>query len=382
MKLKIYIAIILFLFSISFSQLQVFSLVYPQIIVPGASGYIQLSFKSLFSTKAKLLNVFSDAPIKLLGNYTDIDLGNILPNSTINYYIKFNVDKNAKPGNYLIYFVIQECNIACNEFVVSSLLQIKSTQKIEIISIEPNKIYSGEKVNLTIKIQNKEDYSIENVVVTLNSTLLLPFGKSNIFFINSINSKSIYELKVPITTLSNVFGTAPLIINLQYLDSSGTIQYLSFVSSIEIIPKIDFDVILTEVSSNSLTLQVINTGYFQANSVILKIENASIFPNSYSLGNLLPGDYSSVTIELPKNLNISTLKIKIDFTDTLGYRKSIEKELFLPSFGKTIEEETKGESYQSRINNSFFSISYIVLGILGIILIILIFRSILKKGKK
>lgn len=96
-----------------------------------------------------------------------------------------------------------------------------------------------------------------------------------------------------------------------------------------------FDIALQEVSKDGVSLALSNTGKNTANSITVRIDKQEDFdllgPSSYIIGNLNAGDYTIVSVQVaPKNIDAVSqfnLKVQIDYTDTIGNRRTVNKEL-------------------------------------------------------
>jgi hypothetical protein len=113
----------------------------------------------------------------------------------------------------------------------------------------------------------------------------------------------------------------------------------------------DFDAVLQEVSGTQISIGIVNTGKNTANSVIVKIPQQENYMTTgiseQIVGNLVAGDYTIVSFSIAqtmqRNATNSTafrqgalpqaqpLKVKIDYTDGIGKRRSVVKEVQLSS---------------------------------------------------
>lgn len=101
----------------------------------------------------------------------------------------------------------------------------------------------------------------------------------------------------------------------------------------------DFDLVLQEVSGTEASIAIANTGKNIAYSVIVKIPDQEDFQtvgtNGQMVGNLDNGDYTLVGFEItPKRSgsvkssdNNKMLKVQIDYTDEIGERRSMIKDI-------------------------------------------------------
>jgi len=384
--------------------------VYPQTIFPGNDGYIQLTLKNVGNDLAdsiRITQVKIDGPIKTVE--WNADLGSLNPGDTSSYFFKFSVDPSASPGLYTIQFSIDYCkNSICQSVYPNAIINVQAPSTLELLSVNPSSLKLGEKVNITFKIANKGEFDINNLIFTWSlptnyTNFILPLGTGNRLTISKLPAKSTHEITFPAyVNPSATFGSIPLIITLQYTDKAGNIQIINLVAGLEITSETDFDVSIQEISQNSLTLVITNIGSTTAYSTIIKVLPSQRFiltPNVAVLGNLNAGDYTTATFSL-QNLSITRnetrrieeeffnrtsnlIKVEVSYTDSSGVRRSIVKEIspiYVSASTRTIPTVRTIQSQRSPISSE--GITYILIGIVGIVTLVLIFRYALKRGKK
>ena len=101
----------------------------------------------------------------------------------------------------------------------------------------------------------------------------------------------------------------------------------------------DFDLVVQESTSSDVSIAIANIGKNTANSLIVRIPDQDGFratgTNGQMVGNLDAGDYSIVSFGIaPKGVSRDNpLEIQMDYTDNIGERRSVTKEVqFTPSF--------------------------------------------------
>ena len=152
----------------------------------------------------------------------------------------------------------------------------------------------------------------------------------------------------------------------------------------------DFDVIVQDLSESSTTLAVVNIGANTGYSVIVKIpeqENFRITGTSTSvMGNIDAGDYTLAIFQITPTGEEKDLAIEVSYTDALGIRRTVQKEVRLEST-KTVGTSETGEVTRIRstqgggfstLGNS--GLIYIGIGIVGIISIVVFLKF--RKRKK
>lgn len=170
-------------------------------------------------------------------------------------------------------------------------------------------------------------------------------------------------------------------------------------------PRTDFDVVVQDSSSGTTSLAVANIGSNTAYSVIVSIPEQSGYrasgATSTVLGNLDASDYTLTSFQLlqvgmPSQTgvsggyrNLSTaitspLKVDISYTDALGIRRTVEKEVSLDSFsmGGLNATSAKARTFTTGSSNaSPFSggLLYIAIGVVGIVVVVAFFKL---RGRK
>lgn len=94
----------------------------------------------------------------------------------------------------------------------------------------------------------------------------------------------------------------------------------------------DFDLVIQESSGTDVSIAIANIGKNTANSLIIRIpeqENYGVSgTNGQMVGNLDSGDYTIVSFTLAqigRGSDSSTLQVQLDYTDSIGERRSIIK---------------------------------------------------------
>jgi len=145
-------------------------------------------------------------------------------------------------------------------------------------------------------------------------------------------------------------------------------------------PKTDFDVAVQDYSykTNTLSLAVSNIGKKDAKSVTISLpeqSNIEIFGSDKNIiGGIEANDYTIASFKITPKQD-GPLVIKISYTDSIGIRREVEKAVIF-----------KASSYNQITNNTsgtgdYRAIIYIAIGVIGIIIIFVLFR-ILKKRRK
>lgn len=94
----------------------------------------------------------------------------------------------------------------------------------------------------------------------------------------------------------------------------------------------DFDLVLQDSSDSEISLAIANVGKNTANSMIVRIPDQESYSatgtSGQMVGNLDSGDYTIVSFDISENRNSDgVLEVQIDYTDSIGERRSVTKEI-------------------------------------------------------
>lgn len=100
----------------------------------------------------------------------------------------------------------------------------------------------------------------------------------------------------------------------------------------------DFDLVVQDSTTSEISLAIANIGKNTANSMIVRIPIQEGYgvtgTNGQMVGNLESGDYTIVSFTLSTTRNSQgILEVQIDYTDNIGVRRSVVKEVQLVSSG-------------------------------------------------
>ncbi|MBN1644570.1 hypothetical protein JW851_00830 [Candidatus Woesearchaeota archaeon] len=105
----------------------------------------------------------------------------------------------------------------------------------------------------------------------------------------------------------------------------------------------DFDLVIQEVEEQTVAIAIANTGKNVAYSVIVKLPEQQNFDtvgtSGQMVGNLEDGDYSMVSFEIKEKARTTgkkTLLVQIDYTDNIGERRTVIKEVIYESGGASV----------------------------------------------
>ncbi len=264
---------------------------------------------------------------------------------------------------------------------------------IQTLKYDPFPVNAGGWFDLWIKAQNIGQDDAKNVIFQLQQDYPFEFDNSSVQQYNLIpgtisanknqqaNDGNIDANQVLMKFRVKVADNAPegnSVLKIKfYTDNSGSEG--TFNLPIEIAKtKSNFDVTMQDFTPQGISLIIANDNINDAGTVLISAEkqNGLSFLNDYtlvSIGDLKEGDFVVAHLKVIPNSSISSINVKIDYTDISGIRTSVERIVPVVST-QTLEQISAGNSK----NNSsylFGSIGFI----LGILIILLI--QIIRKRK-
>ncbi len=128
----------------------------------------------------------------------------------------------------------------------------------------------------------------------------------------------------------------------------------------------DFDAVIHDVSGNDVAIAIANAGKNEADAVVVRIPQQEDFriigTDGQMVGSLGKGDYTLVGFNLePKKENTEILEIDIYYTDALGERRVVNKELILETIHTSEKEEKEETAFYFEINISYYVIVALIL---------------------
>lgn len=110
----------------------------------------------------------------------------------------------------------------------------------------------------------------------------------------------------------------------------------------------DFDAVIQEVSDDEVSIAIANIGEYSANSVVIRIPEQENFEATETVGQMVgdldSGDYTLVSFSLMPSFNESEkrpLKFEIHYTDDIGERRIVDKELLLQMNSGSTDEDVR-----------------------------------------
>ncbi|MGB9707942.1 MAG: hypothetical protein ACPLXC_01275 [Candidatus Pacearchaeota archaeon] len=243
-------------------------------------------------------------------------------------------------------------------------------------------------VELVFKIENKGGVDVHDVLVELlpeypfsldaginavkkvGSLTLAQYGKKAVFVK--------YKVRVD---KDAVDGENPIKIRYVYDTNGQWINYVTREYNVTVEDTItDFDVAIQDYSpvTGTLSIAISNTGKQNANSVTISLPEQSsievIGSNKEIVGGIETNDYTVSSFKVvPKE--DALIVVHISYTDSIGIRREIDKAVLF----KASTYSYKTAAKEAGVNNR--ALIYIGIGVVGIAIIIVLFRILRKKRK-
>ncbi len=301
------------------------------------------------------------------------------------------VNRDAPAGNYEL--KLKYYQQGSTEMTQKSLyINVKSRQSAEVIHIDKSTLVPGKESGLKFTINNVGNAPLRDLTFYWENAdnVILPVGSDNTRYIRYIESGNGSDLEYQVIADTNAQpGLYKLNLYLIYEDSiSNRTNKISTIAGVYVGGGTDFDVAFSDNANSQMSFSVANIGSNPANSVSVVIPQQMGWSvsgsNSVIIGNLNKGDYTVASFKLqssisnqttqnraPRNntntqgrsmqrqINSSsdtgfmqrqinspsdTVLMQIAYTDTMGVRKIVEKEVKISNTAST----TGTTSFQGR----------------------------------
>jgi hypothetical protein len=283
----------------------------------------------------------------------------------VNFKIK--VDKDTSAGTYKMNFKYYNAN---QEYLFekSIYVAVDAKQSAEIVKIDKTVLVPGEETAIKFTINNVGSAPLKNVVFYWENEddIILPVGSDNTKYVNYIEVGKSADLEYNVIADTNAdAGLYKLNLYLKYEDSStGAERETDTIAGVYVGGETDFEVAFSESSSGQMSFSVANTGSNPANSISVVIPEQTGWTitgsSSAIIGNLNQGDYTVASFTLQQSSSSATfpqnsaqgavpptrdanstlagfekqnlsksniVKVQIVYTNTMGKRITVEKEV-------------------------------------------------------
>ena len=268
---------------------------------------------------------------------------------------KIRVDRDTLLGQYPISFRYSFGNEAGGS-LMEFTLDITAREFAEIIYIDKTKLMPGRETAMTFTINNIGNAPLLNLVFSWDEAngYILPVSTDNTRYIKYLGPGESVPLEYLVVASVNANPDLyQLDLELEYDVSNGTgstvKETISTKAGIFIGGETDFDVTFSESTQGQTSLSVANVGSNPALSVTVRIPLQQGFrvlgSRDSIVGNLDKGDYTIVSFQITPSTGSrgeregdegmdrfrehfaegSNLDVVIEYTDTTGVRRSLEK---------------------------------------------------------
>jgi len=305
------------------------------------------------TVKEVQLEIMQNYPFTVIDGPAMQELGTLYEYQTDKNYVnaefKLKVDKDAVNGRHELKIRYREKN---GEWITASFdIGISSKEFAQIIYVDKAKVQPGKETEMKFTVTNIGSAPLQNLVFTWSESngVLLPVFSDDTKYIKYLDVGQSIELKyIVIADVNAKPGLYSLDLSLKYESLiNSTSSLIKTKAGIFVGGETDFDVAFSQSTQGQTSLSVANTGNTPAQSVSVIVPQQENFriqgSNSVIIGNLDKGDYTVVSFQITQNTGNFTrqrqgqtnqngfagrnnnLRVIIDYTDTTGERRSVEK---------------------------------------------------------
>ena len=209
---------------------------------------------------------------------------------------------------------------------------------LSVSDVSPSSLNPGESDMLKITIENDGDYDAENVVISWMDPegAILSVGSGNTKSIGTLEKDESEKIEFDVTADGSAEpGLYQIAITMTYVANNETIEQLAS-AGIKIGGDTDFEVIVSDVAHNKISLSIINVGSNPARAMTLTVPKQKgyepIGAGAISIGKLAADDYVVVPFDIKAIDTDEELEIELSYTDTDGTRKTVESSIELESY--------------------------------------------------
>jgi len=204
------------------------------------------------------------------------------------------------------------------------LASVASALTISDVSSSPNEIQPGEKVFVSLTIQNPSDDDVENVVIGLDLTNVpfAPYQSSSVVMIEKIKSDNEKDVEFELIANSDAdSGIYKIPVSVVYKNSTKPepIGIISLIINAKPVISLSIDSPgLIRGQANDLPIKVTNNGLGDAKAFSIKVlafSGARITGSDYFfLGDISKEDFDTTKVSLFVNENAGTLNIPAEIS--------------------------------------------------------------------
>lgn len=286
------------------------------------------------------------------GESTDVNIPSLGPHVSSLLQFKVRVAADAVSGiNQLPYDIINSGQPQTHDINIT----IASQNNVRITKVTPSILTPGQQIALTFTLQNAGNSFVQGLTLSWNeaSKLIVPIGSENQVYIASLAPNENKDVTFNVISDPAITpGVYELNVNFSYQNSNSTSSSTTSQSStvgIVVGGPADLDVNVQSYTNGQIALAVSNIGTNPASAVSISLPpQGSLLvaePTSQFLGNLLKGDFTVATFQtitpsqtansLAQNASrrrfmngsSDSITVQISYTDTLGNRQAITKQV-------------------------------------------------------
>lgn len=321
------------------------------------------------------------------------------------------INKETPAGSYEL--KVKYYQKGSTDVIQKSLyLDVKSRENAEVIHIDRSTLVPGKQTSLKFTINNVGSSPLRDLTFNWENTdnIILPVGSDNTKYIKYIDIDNNAELEYQVIADTNAQpGLYKLNLYLTYEDSiSNKTKKISTIAGVYVGGGTDFDVAFSDNANSQTSFSIANIGSNPASSVsvIIPVQQGWRVSGSSSviIGNLNKGDYTVASFNLQSttsnmtsqnmdfqnrsgrvngssqarsaqqsmNALSNSVLMQIAYTDTMGERKIVEKQVNVGSSNMAnADVQTAFQGRRGQQENIFSNYALYFIGIIVIVGIVL-----------
>ncbi len=342
----------------------------PDPAIAGGTVEVRIGIENIGGTLANnlMLEIVPSYPFELVSGENAVQNIGIIQgyqtDSTANIKIvkyRMQINKDTPAGSYELKVKYYEQG-SIDLTQKSLYLDVKSRESAEVIHIDKTMLVPGKQSSLKFTINNVGNAPLRDLTFNWENDdkIILPVGSDNTRYIRYIDIGNGTDLEYQVMADTNAQpGLYKLNLYLTYENSiSNQTKKISTFAGVYVGGGTDFDVAFSDNANSQMSFSIANIGSNPANSVSVVIPEQPGWSvsgtNSVIIGNLNKGDYTVASFKLQSSMSAVTSRnstarnnsniqersmqrnsssdkvlMQIAYTDTLGERKVVEKEVKL-----------------------------------------------------
>jgi hypothetical protein len=322
----------------------------PSNLTPGVSGNVALTLSNTETSGLSNIAILPRASRGIALN--DIPaISNLAAGANTIVAIPFQVLLDTASGVYQINLAISYSTLY-TQFSIPITVVDKPVLVIEGVNASKEAINKGDEFEISAKLRNEGGRAAQ-VFLSLNSTVFA-LNKASKISLGGLDKNKSIDLAIDVIAAGDVSGGAQLIpATLEYQDALGTSYKETAYFTLNILGagQTDFDVVVQDLSKTAMSLVVSNVGKNSAQSTTISIPEQEGFgvigSSAQVVGTMSAGNNTAVSFSIVPVTAQKNLVVEIHYTDTLGVRRVVQKNVSIvpPSVGDfevTLQDSTAG----------------------------------------